>query len=511
MRKNVDPFMDKNSPSYHFLMELDPTALERIVRYRSNWKMYEGDHWQYQDPSNETLNYISTLIDVKTKFLTKNSFDIKMVEDPMTGESEKESRDWLKYLLDDTWDRNEKEELFEEIANVGHVTGDVFIRPRIAVDEADDELYVALDLVYPHLVFPVYGEDHSYGRRKMNRCYIFIPQVTAERERARGLGIFGRSDIDFNVTWLIEEWTPDMVTVYDSQIGEDNVVEGYPQMHKYGEVPVVHIRNRITGNSDFGISDVQDQDKAQKLLNEKVARFSEIVDYHAAPILFLSGAKIDVAELGPDKIWQTSNKDAKLAAVKLDDDLRATQDFIKLVYEYMLQNASVPEQAVNPTKNISNTPGVALHMAYLPLIEDRNRKIKTYSSGIRRINRLIIKTMEDYDPSVSEALSKIKRGKYKTKISFGPDLPRDESLELDKAHQKLDMGLTTKMEALLDMGYGRLDAERIIRENIEERRELLELETEFSGAKSVDQPYGKRRRPDPVVQGDKVSTGGGNS
>lgn len=506
---NVDPFMDKHSPVYQFLMEITPESIERIAKYRRFWRLYEGEHWASYDERNETLNYISTLVDVKVKFLTDNGFEIKIPEDPLTAKSEKTYSNYIKYVLDDCWSRNKKDTLFIKIANTAHVTGDCYIRPRIALDKKYGDVFVSLDVIQPHLVFPIYGIDNTYEREYMSVCYVFTPimedkdklnkQQTAQR-------MLRQQGMTTRVGWTIEEWTDEKVTVYRDKINKENII--FEREHEYNEIPVVHIKNKVYGNSDFGRSDIENIDKSQKLYNEKASKVSEIIDYHAAPILFLKGARIELAEVGPDKILQTSNPDAKLDSIGLPDDLSSSTNFLSLVKSYMLEESSVPEQAINPTKNISNTPGVALHMAYLPLISDRKHKKKTYGDAIKDVNRLILKMQSTFDIQLKEMLDNIPRGKYRTEISFGPDLPRDESLELDKTHSKLDMGITTKVEALVDMGYGREDAERIINENLEERRAILELEAEFGKVdeQTKQAPFGKRRRPDPIVQGDKVSS-----
>jgi len=143
-------------------------------------------------------------------------------------------------------------------------------------------------------------------------------------------------------------------------------------------------------------------------------------------------------------------------------------------------------------------------MAYLPLINQRLIKIRQFSDGLKRVNKLILRMMEVLDPTFKSKLSALGNRKYNTVLSFGEDLPRDEVQAISNDQQKLDMGITTRKDILLREGIGPQDADRIINEADTELDKRLSIKAKYSN-KADENGFGKRAKPDPVVQGDKVS------
>ena len=471
----------------------------RIQRYKKFWDFYEGYHWHRgKETANDftvTINYIRRIIQLKVDFLTKNGFDLTIPEDPRNGIDDTTARSEIKYVLDRQWQKNNKESWLTEYAETGAITGDVFV--RVSWDSRNN--FVRNDILPSHYVFP---EWDLIDRTRMRVCHIIYPEIDFTEPTSRGGFRFRSSDLrklkDRRVIWHRETWTDEKVERYK----DDQLVKEEPNL--FGEIPIVHVRNVPNGNSHYGISDVEDLISLQRQYNEKSTDISDIIEYHGSPLTILFGARVEDLERGPDKVWGLP-EGANAKNLELTSDLKASLDFLQLLYRSMLDLAGVPEQAINPVRNVSNTPGVALHMAYLPLIDNRRKKILYYGTGLRQINRLMLKVLEIARPE--QVLSELnKRGddRYETEVSFGEALPRDESLEIDKQQSMLSMGMTTRKDELVRMGKGEKDAERIIKEADEERMKLAQIDAQAAGG-SDDEIFGKRRRPDPVAQGDKVS------
>jgi hypothetical protein len=83
---------------------------KRVNKYKSYWDFYEGKHWNVDDDDNVTTNYIRRLVNLKTDFLTKNSFYISIPELPNSLDDAID-RNFIKNKLDDQWALNEKDVL----------------------------------------------------------------------------------------------------------------------------------------------------------------------------------------------------------------------------------------------------------------------------------------------------------------------------------------------------------------------------------------------------------------
>ena len=496
---SISPFLATGSQVINFIAQLDSENRDRVARYKENWEFYEGEHWSYPDSRNVTLNYAARIVDIKETFLTKNGFQISIPDLGESGTSEPVDRSFIKNVLDEQWDRNDRELFFIEMAQVGGVVGDIFIRPSVEIDESDGEPYVRLTILPSHFVFPVYGGAQGYDRRKMLECHFIYPLYE------ESLPIFNLSASSRTapqqkkIVWYRETWTAETISTYrgDALISvEQNLL---------GEIGIIHIQNYPNKNDDFGISDLKGIIPLQRVFNEKCTDVSDIIDYYASPVTVAYGVRFDTIERGPDKIWHVNNPDGKIENLKLDDDLNATKDFLDRIYQAILDISGVPHQAMNPTDKISNTPGVAMHMSFMPLVENRNKKILTYGKGIENLNRIILKTYALFDAEFKFKLDKVKYRRYFTKVNFGNPLPRDQSLELDLMQKRLEMGISSRVEELMILGEGEADARRKVKEADEDFKARLEIKAAMQ-VKNDEKTFGKQTtHPNPVVQGDKVS------
>lgn len=90
-------------------------------------------------------------------------------------------------------------------------------------------------------------------------------------------------------------------------------------------------------------------------------------------------------------------------------------------------------------------------------------------------------------------------------IDFADPLPRDETLQIQNDIQRLGMGLTSRKRVLMrQQGIGEAEAQKLIDEADEDAKARL-LATTVPDVTS-DTAFGKIRVPDPVVQGDRVSS-----
>ena len=111
------------------------------------------------------------------------------------------------------------------------------------------------------------------------------------------------------------------------------------------------------------------------------------------------------------------------------------------------------------------------------MLEARQVKVQTYGAGLRLINRLIMKITALTSNEFGRKFDRLNpENKYRNEIIFPSPLPRDESIELDRATKRLDLNLTSKRFEMQKMGLSQREIEKIKEDIQEEREELAELE-----------------------------------
>ena len=428
-------------PSF-FQEELSQKDLTRMRKESTHWKFYLGNQWKSgkrgTEENRNTINYCKSFIDKGVAFLFGKGFQIDVKD---------AARDVTLPVLNEVWEDNDKELKGLDIGQSGGVTGNAWV--KVTVDEYDEEEEPDLAELYPQgrikiNVLPsysVYPEWDAHDRDRMVKCKIMYPIIT-KRERGNG-------EVVKSKKLYKEVITRDTITEY---IGEEKVRETENPLN---EIPVVRIKNLPHATSALGLSDIEDILPLQRELNYKSTDISDIINYHAAPITIVQGAKARNLEKGSRKVWGGIPKDGKVYNLTLDSDLKAALNYINLIKTSMFELASMPEDAFGKEMNVSNTSGVALHIKNQPLMEVTRTKWKTYGNGIKDINRLILKYAKYIDhPSFEHDAfdSLTPHEKYHSTVSFPDPLPKDELVDMQLMVQKIKSMLMSRKDALVKLG-----------------------------------------------------------
>lgn len=453
---------------YASQMGISSEELNRVNTELLYWKFYKGNQWSYKRPEGEpqnTLNYSARFVDKSVAFLTGKGFMINV---------EKEAEDIVKRPLDEVWDDNQRELLFLEMAQAGGVSGNFWM--KVVVEEYDPEEDFLLSELYPngrirllllpgHACFP---EWNPHDKERMEKIKIIYP-IEVEVEGKPG---------QKKVMWFREEITRNTIKQYLN----DELIES--RVNDLGEIPVVRGKNLVLANESLGKSDLQDIVPLQREFNEKTTDISDIINYHAAPITLIFGAKSNNLSKGANKVWGGLPKDAKVENLELKSDLAASMAYIELVKKAMFEIANMPEDAFGSATNISNTSGVALHIKNQPLMDLTNMKKLTYGEAIEDINRLIVRYLylyetNDFDKAGFDNLKPRQKWIYSTE--FPNPLPKDELIQMQLIAQKITLQLMSRVDALAELGER--DAaeklEEIKKEFIEWQELMFETQAEF--------------------------------
>ncbi|HET7110280.1 MAG TPA: phage portal protein [Gemmatimonadales bacterium] len=419
----------------------------RLNRYAHNWAWYLGHHWGYRREAGEpqlTFNYCRALSDFTTNFTFGQG---------VTFRTPDETEGIIPARLRRVWEvDNDKQALLWEVGQLGSVSGDVFVKVAYEDPWADPigrphPGRVRIIPLNPAHCFP---EFHPHDRSRMIRFKL--------KYRFWGTSAEGTRQV-FTYTELITE-------SFIEEYVNDEIID--QRENPLGTIPIVHIPNLPVSGSPWGLSDLSDITTLNREYNEKATDISDIINYHAAPVTVITGAKASQLEKGPRKVWGGLPKDANVFNLELGANLAAPLEYLHMLKTTMHEMTGVPESALGQIIPISNTSGVALAIQYQPMMQRYQLKKIQYGRGFAKVNELIMLTLALKEPEAlmwnPEEDEELKEGQYpvldpqdpityQTMTHWPSPMPIDQLVALNEIQLKMGLGLESKRGALRDLGF----------------------------------------------------------
>lgn len=436
----------------------------RLNRYSLNWAMYLGHHWAYRREVGEAqlvYNYYRAFTDYVVNFTFGRG---------VTFRSPKETEAIVPDILQRVWEQdNDKQRVLWEMGQQGGVSGDSFV--KVAYEEAYQD---SVGRIHPGRVriLPLnssfcFPEFHPHDRNRLIRFKL--------KYRFWGTSLEGTRQV-YTYTEIL---TDDSIEEYIN----DELIDSRP--NPLGTIPVVHIPNVHVSGSPWGLSDCHDIIVLNRNYNETATDIADIINYHAAPVTVIIGAKANQLEKGAKKVWAGLPKDSQVFNLEGGGNgIMGALEYLRLLKTSMHEMVGVPETALGQVQAISNTSGVALSIQYQPLMNKYQQKIIQYQFGIKRINELIMLNLAVKEPETfiynPDINGPIKEGQlpqldpndpitYETYVHFPPPLPLDKLIVLNEIQVMMGMNLESREGALRKLG------EEFPDEKLEEiRSELIE-------------------------------------
>jgi len=446
----------------------------RLNRYSLNWAMYLGHHWGYRREQGEmqiAINYYRAFIDYINRFTFGKGVHFK---------SPKATEAIVPKLLERVWEvDNNKMQILFEMAQTGACTGDTFV--KVAYEEAWEDSVgrmhpgrVRVLPLNPAFCFP---EFHPHDRTRLLRF--------KQKYRFWGTSLEGTRQV-FTYTEIL---TDDIIEEYIN----DELIDSRP--NPLGQIPVVHIPNVPVSGSPWGLADAHDIITINRAFNEISTDIADIINYHAAPVTVIVGAKASNLEKGAKKVWGGLPKDSQVFNLEGGGaGLAGAMEYLSSLKTAMHEMMNVPETALGQVQPISNTSGVALSIQYQPLMNRWSQKTAQYGKGLERINEIIMLNLVVKEPETliynPEVDGNLKPGQliqldpndpitYLSFAHFPEPLPLDKLILMSELQQKMALGLESKEGALRSLG------EEFPEEKLEEiRREMIE-DAKADGALSL--------------------------
>ena len=418
----------------------------RLNRYSAAWAWYLGHHWSHRremGDNNVTMNYVKTMSDFITNFCFGKGIQFKVPE---------QNEAIIPQLLHEVWDNhNNKHYLLWQMGQLASITGDCFVKV------AYDEPYVdGVGLQHPGRVriLPLnpahcFPEYHPHDRERLIRFKLKYRFWGTSPEGTRQVYTFTEILTDNTVQQFIND---ELIDEYENPIGV---------------VPIVHIPNITITSSPWGQSDIWDIIQLNRELNEKMTEISDIINYHAAPVTIITGAKASQLERVPKKVWAGLPKEAQVFNLESRGEMSGAIEYVQMIKRAMHEITGVPETALGQFQPVSNTSGVALAIQYQPLMNRYQMKKIHFTQGLERLNEIIIKTcavfvpeLLIYNPSQSampepDMLTQLDPNDpntYKTTIHWPDPLPVDALIKLNEVQAKMALGIESKKGALRALG-----------------------------------------------------------
>jgi hypothetical protein len=381
-------------------------------------------------------------------------------------------------LLERVWETdNDKQRVLFEMSQVGSITGDCFV--KVAYEEAWED---SIGHFHPGRVriLPLnsafcFPEFHPHDRTRLLRF--------KQKYRFWGTSLEGTRQV-FTYTEIL---TDDIIEEYIN----DELIDSRP--NPLGQIPVVHIPNIPVSGSPWGLADAHDIISLNRSYNEIATDVADIINYHAAPVTVIVGAKASNLEKGAKKVWGGLPKDAQVFNLEGGGaGLSGAMEYMNMLKTSMHELMNLPETALGQVQPISNTSGVALAIQYQPLMNRWSQKTSQYGLGLERINELVMLNLAVKEPETfvynPDLYGPIKEGEqlvkldpndpitYRSYAQFPQPLPLDKLVLLNELQQKMTMGLESKEGALRALG------EEFPNEKLQEIRQELIDDAESDGA-----------------------------
>lgn len=443
----------------------------RLNRYSLNWAMYLGHHWSYRREIGESqmvYNYYRAFTDYICNFTFGRAASFRS-----PAETESVVPDMLKRV----WEvDNDKHSVMWEMGQQGGVSGDCFV--KVAYEEAYQDSTGAMHAgrvrVLPLNSSFCFPEFHPHDRSRLIRFKL--------KYRFWGTSMEGTRQV-YTYTEIL---TDDRIEEYIN----DELIDSRP--NPIGIVPIIHIANVLVSGSPWGLSDCHDIIVLNRNYNEVATDVADIINYHAAPVTVITGAKASSLEKGPKKVWGGLPKDAQVFNLEGGGQgLQGAMEYLKIIKTAMHEMVGVPETALGQVQPVSNTSGVALSIQFQPLMNRYQQKMIQYGEGLQQINSLILRTLAFKEPELF-TWDQAKNGPikkfqlpvldlndpttYESTVHFPPPLPLDKLIVLNEIQQKMNMGLESREGALRQLG------EEFPDEKLEEIRSELIADAKADGA-----------------------------
>jgi len=442
--------------------------------YRTLRDFYKGRQWTHQKEEGETMrtyNYIFTIVENMTAFLTNEAPQMSCPPSDVTDPIERKMAEGRGKILEAIHEENRLGLVFQKSARTGSIYGDSYIfgaypEFETIMDESteiDEETgmrklterkelrairYWNVDR--PWTVRPIWKTDdfnHLYGFVKRYRIFVGdLPQMFGKeielakymvpKEGERDTEQFSMYDDDSLPKVTIKEmWTEDEWIV---TIGNGDVMLKYMR-HNWGFVPLHYIPNIHLPGESRGTADIENELDPQQEYNERTSDFGDLIKELAKPTYWGKNlGSVSEVRSGQTVIYEFG-EDAELQAMPKSGEPGALANYTSERKNDII-NLSGMNQVLYPGNQVLQATGRALSV----VMQGVNNKIAlrkgSYESMFKELNKQILYLAEKYIPEARFIIA----GNYKSDVFISSVLMRSVTDEINKFNSRTQSLTTTQ-------------------------------------------------------------------
>ena len=381
--------------------------------------------------------------------------NVPRFDELIEGRTDPTSTTPAEQVLMDLWAQPKMQAFAMNLATMGGVTGDVFLKvlepagpgrpPRVnLIDTANIAAYTDAEDCEQVNEFCIIWQAFDHERRRLNlRKQEVIRQATfpdgSERWTLQ----------DFILMPPGSKWQPMTAPI----------LWGHPWS------PILHCQNLPAPCSYYGRADL-----TPDVLDLVAARsgilshLKRIIRIHAHPKTIASGVNDLNIEAGVDGLILLQSPDAKMYNLEMASDLSSSLATLAKIDDDLYALTAIPPITTGKVETAGELSGLALQILYGPLVAQTNVKRATYGGLIQELNSRLLELSGVPVPPMTTTWQEF--------------VPVSEPERLAGAQSKIAIGVS-KATVLTELGY---DAEDELTKSGKEHEQAMELETAAGAA-----------------------------
>lgn len=418
-------------------------------------------------------------------------------------------------FIDALWTANRMDEQLYENALSNSALGDGLFKIRAGKRHPnDEESTVIIEDITPTIYFP---NVNSFNIRSLPSSIELDWTFSVAEKKYLRKEIHTPGQIEYHV---YEMQNNNIMQEVNLDILNDPSLTGVGMKQDTGvdRYLIIHIPNWKTGNRHFGISDYYDLDKLFYAINNRITKIDNILDKHSDPILMVPPGVLDEnGKVKKEQLHMIEMPDAsggvnqKAEYIVWNANLEAAFSQVDKLINFFMMTAEITPDILGMGEGL-NDSGRALKFKLMRTIAKSLRKKLYYDRAIKEILYVAQLLAKEWDLGVGDDNIKLKGDPQQIDLMWQDGLPIDDYEEVTNEIAKIDAGLQSKKEAIMNLdGLDEEGAEEKL-EEIDEENKLAIQNTQLAAADfssmNDDAGDGETPNPTPVREGQAKTEAG---
>ncbi len=289
-------------------------------------------------------------------------------------------------------------------------------------------------------------------------------------------------------------------------LGDPNLTGiGMSQDTEIDDYLIVHIPNWKVGNRHFGLSDYYDIDKLIYALNNRITKVDNILDKHSDPILMVpdgvldENGKVKKEQLHMIEVPEGNGAKQKPEYIVWNANLEAAFSQIEKLLDFFMMTAEITPDILGMGTGMSDS-GRALKFKLMRTIAKSLRKKLYYDQAIKQILYVSQCFAKAHNIGVGDDYIKLKGDPTQVNLIWQDGLPIDDYEQVTNEVSKIDAGIQSKKEAIMNLDNLDEEGAEEKLEQIDEENKLNIQNSQMAAADFADKMNGTQADTAPDVK-----------